>query len=109
MTIEAIKNGICAECYSDEVSMCQEVKGVFVGDVLSLAMAHAKEGQIWITVQGHLNAVAVAVLIGMPAILLVQGVKPSEAMRVKAKEEGIVLLGSEQSAYEVIKSLAKWL
>lgn len=109
MTIEAIKNEINAECYSDEVSMCQEVKGVFVGDVLSLAMAHAKEGQIWVTVQGHLNAVAVAVLIGMPAILLVQGIKPSEAMKLKAKEEGIVLLGSDKSAYEVIKILAKWL
>lgn len=93
----------------EEATLKQEVTGVYIGDLLSLVMTHAKEGQIWVTVQGHINSVAVAVMVGIPAIILVEGVQPSEEMKTKAKEVNIALLRSSLDSYSLAKQLAKWL
>ena len=51
----------------------KEVKGVYIGDLLSLVMARAQEEDIWITIQTHVNIVAVATLVNMSAILVAEG------------------------------------
>ena len=38
------------------------VENVYIGDLLSFVMANGKEGALWLTVQKHLNVVAVAEL-----------------------------------------------
>lgn len=109
MTVGDIVGQLQLKCEAGHQGLEKEVKGAYVGDLLSIVMAHAKEGFIWVTVQGHLNAVAVAVLVGVPAIILSQGIQPSEEMKAKAEEEQIALLITERSSYEVAKALSKWL
>ena len=46
-----------------------EVSGAFTSDLLSDVMAHAAENSILITIQAHQNAIAVATLVGIRAIL----------------------------------------
>ncbi len=79
----------------------EEVTGGYVSDLLSVVMANAKEGQLWITLQGHQNIIAVAVLVDLAGVIIAGGVKPDPETRIKAKEEGINLLTTSLPAYEI--------
>jgi hypothetical protein len=47
--------------FTDEkVAEKREIKGCYIGDLLSLAMAKVEEDNVWITIQTNLNIVAVA-------------------------------------------------
>ena len=48
------------------------VENVYIGDLLSFVMANGKEGALWLTVQKHLNVVAVAELNDFAGIIFVQ-------------------------------------
>lgn len=105
MTVQALMEALNLQCQAGEKGLLREVKGVYMGDVLSLAMAHAKEGEIWLTTQGHVNTIAVATLIQLPAILLVQDAKGQEEMKEAADREGIAVLVTQKRSYEMAKLL----
>ncbi len=109
MTVRELAKVLELTCLAGESGLEREVKGVYIGDVLSVAMANAKEGEVWLTVQGHINAMAVAVLVNLPAIILVHGVQITEEMKEVAKEEGIVLLSTHERSYEMAKKLTGYL
>lgn len=80
--------------------MDKDITGCYIGDLLSLAMSRAEEGQLWITIQGNVNIAAVAVLADLACILVVEG-RPIDAdTEKKAKEQQVTILSSELSAYE---------
>ena len=78
----------------------REISGVFCGDLLSWVMGNAMSNQLWITVQTHLNTVAVAALKELSAIVIVQGVKFPQESIDKAMEEDIAVFEVDCSAYE---------
>jgi predicted transcriptional regulator len=84
-----------------ETGLDQEVKGGYCGDLLSDVMANAMEGQVWLTIQSHQNIVAVAVLRGLAAIILVNGRLPDEDTKTKAEEEGLPILLSSSTAFQL--------
>lgn len=77
-----------------------EVRGGYVGDLLSDVMANSKEGDIWITRQVHQNIVAVASLKDHAGIILVQGSEPAKDTLEKAVKEDIPILISDLPAFE---------
>ena len=79
----------------------ETVSGGYVSDLLSHVMGQAKAGQIWVTMQGHQNIVAVATLVGLGAVIVAGGVEPEEQTIAKAKDQGVALCKTKQSAYEV--------
>ncbi len=79
----------------------REITDIYVCDLLSWVMSHANKGDAWITVQTHLNTIAVAVLLEIPCIIVPEGIKVEEATIKKAIEEDITILGSKMSAYEI--------
>lgn len=85
----------------------QKVTGVYCGDLLSLVMANAQEGNIWITIQNHINVVAVASLVGVGAIIVVEGIKVEQDVIDKAEEEGIVIFTTKHSAYDIASICAQ--
>lgn len=107
MTVSTLSQILEVQIMAGEKGIYKEIKGVYIGDLLSLVMAHAKEGDLWLTVQGHINSVAVAVLDNISAIILTEGVMPDDMMKKKADEEGITILCTKQSSYEVAKELVK--
>ena len=54
----------------------REVRRGYCGDLLSDVMANAPIGCVWLTVQGHQNIVAVALLREMAAVVLTGGREP---------------------------------
>lgn len=79
----------------------KNIGSVYIGDLLSWVMSHSGEECAWITVQTHINIVAVAVLLEMSCIILPEGCKPDEDTLEKAKEEGIPILMCPWNAYEI--------
>ncbi len=91
----------------------RNVAGGYTGDLLSDVMGHAAEDEILITIQGHKNTLAVASLLSLSAIILCNGREALEDMIEAAQEEGVAILQSEETQYqvsvrlhEVISSLA---
>jgi hypothetical protein len=78
----------------------RHVGGGFVGDVLSHVMAKTSPGFAWITVQTHENVVAVASLLDVSCVIVCQR-ELSEETCQRAKAEGITLLWSGDSAFDV--------
>lgn len=78
-----------------------EVTGGYTSDLLSCAMAGAGRGNLWITLQGHLNIVAVASLNELAGVVVTEGKPVSNETAIKAEEEGVVLLLTALTSYEV--------
>ncbi|MBU1050462.1 serine kinase [Candidatus Bipolaricaulota bacterium] len=76
-----------------------EVTGAYCGDLLSHVLAKAAAGDLWITIQHHANIVAVAQVTGLQAVLIVDGRSPNEETLTRAKDGGIILLGTSESAF----------
>ncbi|NLG87322.1 MAG: serine kinase [Firmicutes bacterium] len=77
------------------------VKGAYVSDLLSHVMARAKEGNLWVTIQAHQNIVAVAALLNLSGIIIAGGIEPQADTLIKAEEEGIPILTTNLSTFEV--------
>ena len=77
----------------------------YTSDLLSCVMAGAKKGAVWVTLQAHLNIVAVAALLEMSAVIITESAQPEAATIDKANEEGIVLLSTDKQSFEVVGRL----
>lgn len=75
--------------------------GGYSSDLLSCVMAGAKKGNIWITLQAHLNIVAIAALNEVAAIIITEGAQPDAASIARANEQGVILLSTQQPTYEI--------
>src|SRR6266498_3130310 len=74
--------------------------GGYSSDLLSCVMAGAKKGNVWITLQAHLNIVAVAALNEVAAIIVTENAQPDAATIAKANQQGVILLSTPQATYE---------
>ena len=75
--------------------------GGYSSDLLSCVMAGAKKGYLWITLQAHLNIVAVAALNEVTAIIITENAQPDAASIAKANQQGVILLSTSRPTYEV--------
>lgn len=101
MTVKNIADQVPLRIFSGSDSLDMEVKGAYVSDLLSDVMGHASEGELWITLQSHVNVAAIASLKELAAVILVKGIVPDAAMLEKAVEEGIPVLGTDKSTYKI--------
>lgn len=78
-----------------------EVTGAYAADLLSCAMAGAKKGDIWLTLQGHLNVVAIASLTDLAGIIVTENKPVAMDTVAKADAEGIPILTTPLTTYEL--------
>ena len=70
-------------------------------DLLSWVMAHGEPGMAWVTVQTHMNVIAVAVLSEMACVILPESIDMEQESLDKARSEGMAVLKSPLTAYEI--------
>jgi len=85
----------------------EEVTGVYCGDLLSDVMAHVETGNLWFTIQNHLNIVAVGQLKEVAAIVIVNDVAPDPQTISKAKSQEVNVYGSSMTSAELCMALAR--
>lgn len=83
----------------------REVRGGYVSDMLSDVLTHASKDDIWITVQIHLNIMAIAGMKELAAIIIVNSRQPDEETLRKANEEKLPVLGTDMNAFQVAGQL----
>jgi hypothetical protein len=83
----------------------REIDSGHVSDLLSDVIAHAPDGGVLVTIQVHLNVIAVAVHAGLAAVIFAGGMRPEAAVLERAREEGIVLYASPESAFDLVGRL----
>jgi predicted transcriptional regulator len=105
MKVREIQGLLGSTLAAGEKGLDREVKGGYCGDLLSDVMANSPVGSLWMTIQSHKNILAVAVLKEMAAIILVNGHQPDDETKAKADEEGIPIMISALSAYDVAGKL----
>ena len=101
MKVSDLINLLDAEDLTPQVSMDREITCGYACDLLSWVMAHGDEGMAWVTVQTHLNVVAVAVLAEMACVILPEGIRMEAESLAKATDEGMCVLTSPKTAYEI--------
>lgn len=84
----------------------REIRGVYIGDLLSWVMGRAKESDAWITIMSNSNIIAVATLADVSCIILTEGVSPDAGVTETAMARGVNLLCADESAYEIAKRLS---
>lgn len=83
----------------------QEPQYGYASDMLSCVMAAAKAKSLWVTLQAHLNIVAVATLLELTAIIITEGNHPEPEVVKKANQESIVLLATQNNTFQTAGKL----
>jgi len=109
MKLAEVVDALSLEALTPDVPLDREVRGGYCGDLLSDVLASARAGEVWITIQRHINTVAVAKVTGICAILLCKGIRPNSEVIQKATSEGIPLFSSHESAFNVAGRLHRLL
>mgnify|MGYP000877810330 CR=1 FL=1 len=101
MDIQCLINLTGAKLLTPNADTAREVECGYSCDLLSWVMAHGKHGMAWITVQTHMNVIAVATLMEMAAVIVPENIQVPADVLERAGNEGIAILSSEKTAYEL--------
>lgn len=99
LTVGELCEALGAKTAAGAGGLCREVRGCYIGDLLSLAMSRVGEGDAWITIQTNINVVAVSALGDAACVIMCDGKSPDETCAKKADEEEIPILTSPDAAY----------
>lgn len=82
-----------------------EVAHGYASDLLSDVLAHAPAGGVLITLQVHLNVIAVASHAGLRAVIFSCGRTPDAEIVERASGEGLALFKSQADTFELVGRL----
>ena len=105
MNLREIARSLNLVPVSAEVLLDREVTGCYVCDIMSRAMRAGRRGDLWVTVQAHVNVVAIAALLDLAGVLIVEGSEIDGPTLAKANAEGVALLTSALPTYQVAGGL----
>ena len=102
MTLESFLKKIDGKVLTDNIKDIAIVN-IYICDLLSWVMSHAKEGDAWITVLTNVNVPAVALLTEVACVIIPEGISVEELTLRKAKENGIIMIGTKYNAFDICK------
>ncbi len=81
------------------------VAGGYAADLLSCAMKGAKKDYLWVTLQSHLNVVAVASLLNLAGVIITEGNRPDPETLARAEEEKVPLIVTPKTTFTIVGEL----
>jgi hypothetical protein len=102
MTLGPLTQSLGLEILTPELTVNggAEVERAHASDLLSDVLANAPTGSLLLTLQVHMNVIAVAAHAGLAAVVFTSGMRPEESVRLKAVKEGIPLLATPLSTFD---------
>lgn len=85
----------------------RDVCGCYCGDLLSWVMGRAKADDVWLTVMGNINAIAVATLADVSGIVLVESAALDAEALMRANQQEVAIYATEMPAYETALLVAE--
>ena len=106
MKVSELAELINAQDMTPGVKEDREITCGYTCDLLSWVMAHGCEVMAWVTVQIHMNVIAVASLAEMACVILPENIEmPPESLK-KAEDEGLAVLQSPLTAFGICGRMA---
>lgn len=105
MTVKELLGTLDLEPLTEDTNLEGQIDAGYVSDLLSDVIANAPENSVWVTVQRHINILGVAKLKNIVAIVTPRSLSVEAGVIDKAKTEGIALLRSDLSAFELTGKL----
>lgn len=105
-TLNQIQESLALEVAACSGGLERSIEGGYAADLLSCVMSRARAGYVWVTLQSHINVVAVASLLGLAAVIVTEGQRPAAETLERAEREGVTLLLTSRTTYEVVSALA---
>lgn len=101
MKVKELVEKLGLKILSGKNGLEREIDGCYISDLLSDVMGNADAGNIWITLQTHKNVMAVASLKELSCIILVKNLEANEDTLKQSNEEGIPILQTSMTTYEI--------
>ncbi len=92
---------------TDEAYNQKTISGLYTCDMLSWAMAKVSKDDAWVTIVNNRNIVAVSVLVEAACVIVSEDVEVEQAVVDKANDEGIPIVLTSLSSYEVCARYSK--
>lgn len=102
MTLEKLLHKIKGKVITENTKEIT-IDNIYICDLLSWVMSHAKKGDAWITVLTNVNVPAVALLAEVGCVIIPEDIQVEELTLRKAKENGIIIIGTQYSAFDICK------
>ncbi|EGD49200.1 DRTGG domain protein [Ruminiclostridium papyrosolvens DSM 2782] len=102
MTLEKLLQKIDGKVITENTKEIT-IDNIYICDLLSWVMSHAKKGDAWITVLTNVNVPAVALLAEVACVIIPEDIPVEELTLRKAKENGIIIIGTQYSAFDICK------
>lgn len=100
MTIYDLAQACGWKLLAGEDGTDNQVDGCYVGDLLSWVMGRAQSGNVWLTVMGNLNAIAVAALADTSGIVLCEDAALDQDAKKRADMQGIPVFSCQENLYQ---------
>lgn len=107
MNINQLAEQLDLKLLTKGVDTERNLNGCYICDLLSYVMSHASKDNIWITVQTNINVVAVATLTEVGCVIIPENISVEEITLERAENEGVAILSSSLTAYEIATKLSQ--
>ncbi len=102
ITLDQIARELDLTLVTDSHDLSEVVPtGGYVSDMLSCVMSGAPRQGIWVTLQAHVNIVAVAALLELAAIIVTENALLDPAAISRANEKGVTIFSTPKTSFEV--------
>ena len=85
----------------------REIRGAYMGDLLSWVMGRCKEDDAWLTIMSNVNVIAVASLANPSVVILTEGVTLPDDLVELAGTKGVNVVSTELPSFEAAVALSK--
>lgn len=85
--------------------LAYEISNGHVSDLLSEVLAFAPRDAVWITLQSHVNIVAVALMADIKAVIITGGRKPETEVMERARTEDLPIFWTEKNSFSIAGQL----
>ncbi len=99
MTLQERMELTGAQLLTPDVDLSREIAAGYSCDLLSWVMGREQPGMLWMTVQTHMNVIAVAELIDAACVVLVDCSQVDSAMLERAKNDKFPLFATSDDAF----------
>ena len=105
MTLKELAETLKLDLRTPGADLDREVEKGYASDLLSDVLAHAPEGGLLVTLQVHLNVIAVASHAGMAAVVFAGDRRPEDDVVARATAEGLSLYSCPADTFDIVGRL----
>ena len=103
--LSSVIKALALEAISSIELVNRSVMGGYASDLLSCVMRGAKKDFLWVTLQSHVNVVAVASLLNLAGVVITEGNRPTPETIAQAEKEKVILLLTPENTFSVVGRL----